>query len=170
MAEELKAIEDKEDKAFAEKFIGILGKSGLSKEKANEFLAELGGLQQKEDPKDFFRKEMEKLGKDGKEVLGKVRMFRDAMKNTREFNAEEIAALENLTQTADGVRLVGKILDKAKMLDNGKFSSQKPGDAGVENLSHAERIQLYQKAYALKRTNPEASRAEVARLDKMFAK
>jgi hypothetical protein len=170
MADELKAIDDEEDREFAEKFIGLLGKSGLAKEKANELLAGLGELQQKEDPQEFFRKEMEKLGEDGKELLGKVRLFRDTVRNAKEFSDQELATLEEITQTADGVRLVGKILEKAKILDSGKFSSQKPGAAAVEDLSNADRIRMYEKAFALKHTNPAESLAEVARLDRMFAR
>jgi hypothetical protein len=168
MAEELKGIDNKEDRAFAEKFIGLLGKNGLTKEKAADLLQGLTELYEPEDPKVFFKKEMEKLGADGKEVLGKVRMFRDAMRDAMEFNAEEIGALEQVTQTAEGVRLVGKILEKARQMDSGKFSSYRHGAAGGEDLSHSDRIRMYEKAYALQRTNPSESQAEIARLDRMF--
>jgi hypothetical protein len=170
MAEELEAIEDKEDREFAEKFIGLLGKGGLGKERATELLKGLAEINKPEDQKVFFRKELEKLGKDGKEVLGKVRQFRDTMRDAKEFSAEEVAVLEQVTQTADGVRLVAKILEKARLMDAGKFSNLRPTNTMGEELSNADKIRMYEEAFALKTTNPEKSRAEVARLDKIFAK
>jgi hypothetical protein len=64
----------------------------------------------------------------------------------------------------------GKILEKARQMDSGKFSSYRPGSAADGELSHADRISMYEKAYALRRTNPTESQAEIARLDRMFAK
>jgi hypothetical protein len=63
-----------------------------------------------------------------------------------------------------------KVLDRARSLDNGKFSNYRPSTTGGEELSHADRIALYEKAYALHHTNPSESKAEIARLDRMFAK
>jgi hypothetical protein len=170
MREELEAIGDEEDRAFAEKFLGLLGKGGLTKEKAGELLNGLTELYQPEDPKAFFQNEMKKLGKDGNEVLNRVRAFRDTMRDSKEFSGEEIAALEQVTQTADGVRLIDRVLEKARAMDNGKFSHTRTGDFFADNFSNADRIRLYEKAYALRRTNPEESEAEVARLDRMFTK
>jgi hypothetical protein len=170
MAEDLKGIENQEDRAFAEKFIGLLGKNGLTKEKAGELLSGLNELYQPEDPKAFFQNEMKKLGRDGKEVLNRVRAFRDTMRDFKEFSGEEIAALEQVTQTADGVRLIDRVLEKARTMDSGKFSHTRAGDFSADNFSNSDRIRLYEKAYALRRTNPEESEAEVARLDRMFTK
>jgi hypothetical protein len=169
MKEELAAIGDESERAFAEKFIGLLGRGGLTKEKASELLSGLGELYQPEDPKEFFQNEMKKLGKDGKEMLNRVRSFRDAMRDSKEFGEEKISALEQITQTADGVQLIDKILEKARTMDSGKFSNRRPDGAG-EELGHEDRIRLYEKAFALRRTSPAESEAEVARLDRMFVK
>jgi hypothetical protein len=117
MREELAAIGDEKDRAFAEKFVGLLAKGGLTKEKAGELLNGLTELYQPEDPKAFFQNEMKKLGKDGKEVLNRVRVFRDTMRDSKEFSGQEIAALEQVTQTADGVRLIDRVLEKARTMD-----------------------------------------------------
>jgi hypothetical protein len=170
MKEELAAIGDESDREFAEKFIGLLGRGGLTKEKAGELLSGLGELYQPEDPKKFFQEEMKKLGKDGKEIVGRVRMFRDEMVKTKEFDDSDIAALEQVTQTADGVRLLDKVLEKARAMDGGKFSHARAGDFSADSFSNADRIRLYEKAFAIRRTRPEESEAEVARLDRMFTK
>jgi hypothetical protein len=170
MKEELEAIGDEKDREFAEKFIGLLGKNGLSKEKANELLNGLTELYQPEDPKAFFQNEMKKLGKGGKEVLTRVRAFRDSMRDSKEFGEEEIASLEQITQTADGVRLIDRVLEKARTMDSGKFSHARTGEFSADDFSNADRIKMYEKAFALRRTNPDESEAEIARLDRMFAK
>jgi hypothetical protein len=160
MKDELAAIGDGEARAFAEKFIGLLGKSGLSKEKASKLLGGLAEIQRPEDPKVFFAKELEKLGPDGKEIIGRMRRFRDAMRDSKEFDEEEIAELERAPQPGEG--LWGALQ-----------CSMRPGRSpyGPCGLSsHADRIAMYEKAYALHRTNPSESRAEIARLDRMFAK
>jgi hypothetical protein len=118
----------------------------------------------------FFQNEMKKLGKDGKEVLNRVRAFRDSMKNSKEFGEEEIAALEQVTQTADGVRLIDRVLEKARTMDSGKFSHARTGEFSSDDFSNADRIKMYEKAFALRRTNPDESEAEIAKLDRMFTK
>jgi hypothetical protein len=54
-------------------------------------------------------------------------------------------------------------------MDSGKFSNSRSGSSG-EELSLNDRIRMYEEAYALHRSNPEKSRMEVAKLDKMFTK
>jgi hypothetical protein len=93
------------------------------------------------------------------------------MRDSKKFvEEEEIGTLEQVTQTADGVRLIAKVLEKAKLMDAGKFSNVRPGIAGGEKMNNANLIRLYDAAYALQRTDPEKSRVEIARLDQMLAK
>ena len=103
MAEELGKIQDEEDKKFAENFIKVLGKSGFDKKRADEFLKDLAGVFEPEDPTAFFKKELGKLGPSGREIIEKARTFRDEMRKTEEFSEEDVAALEQMTQT-DGDR------------------------------------------------------------------
>jgi hypothetical protein len=92
------------------------------------------------------------------------------MRDSKEFGEEEIGTLEQVTQTADGVRLIAKVLEKAKLMDAGKFSNVRTEIAGGESISNAELIRLYEAAYALQRTDPEKSRVEVAKLGEYRSK
>jgi hypothetical protein len=55
-------------------------------------------------------------------------------------------------------------------MDSGKFSHNRTGEFSSNDFSNADRIKMYEKAFALRRTNPDESEAEIARLDRMFTK
>jgi hypothetical protein len=170
LAEELGGIEDESDRQFAEKFIGALGKAGLEGKRAKEFLGELGKLYKEEDPKAVYERELEKLGGEKEEVLGPVHRFRDAMKESGDWKEEDFKALERATETADGVRLIAKILRSAHATRAGQFSVQNPGGTPTGESSLQEKIDLYSRAYALQRTDPAAAQAELSRLAKLYEK
>jgi hypothetical protein len=170
LAEELEGIEGEEDKKFAGKFVEILSKSGVDKKAAKDLLKSMGELYQPEDSKEFFRKEMEKLGKDGKELIGELRQFRDAMKQQSDWTPEDFEALEAVTQTADGVRLMSKVLRSANLMKAGQFSTYAPERESAEDLSNRDRVGMYERAYSLQRTDPEKARQELNRLARMFEK
>jgi hypothetical protein len=170
MADELRALDEGADRAFAENLIQLMGKSGLSKGKAEEFLNGLADIAAPEDAKTSYDREMKKLGEDGKAALAKVKSFHDTMRDSREFSQEETNALLQTTQTADGVRLIAKILEKAQTMNSGKFSNYRQEAESPGNMSQNEKINMYARAYAMERTDREGARAEIARLDKMFSK
>jgi hypothetical protein len=168
LAEELEGIEGEEDKKFAGKFVEILARSGVDKKAAKDLLKNMGELYQPEDPKEFFRKEMEKLGKDGKELIGELRQFRDAMKQQSDWAPEDFEAMDAITQTADGVKLMSKVLRSAKQMKAGQFSTYAPERESAEDLSNRDRIGMYERAFSLQQTDPEKARQELNRLARMF--
>jgi hypothetical protein len=170
LAEELKDIEGEEDKKLAEKFVEILSRSGVDKKAAKDLLKNMGELYQPEDPKEFYRSEMEKLGKDGGELIGGLRQFRDAMKQQSDWSPEDFEAMDAITQTADGVRLISKVLRSADRMKAGQFSTYAPERESAEDLSNRDRIGMYERAFSLQQTDPEKSRQELNRLARMFEK
>jgi hypothetical protein len=162
-------IEDSKDKEFAEKFIDLLGKAGASKERAEEFLKGLAEIYQAEDPKTIYKNELKKLGKDGEPLLRELRQFRDLVRKSGKWEDGDIQALENATQTADGVRLIAKVLHSADVLKSGDFSAYRTSSNGKTEITNAEKISMYDRAYALRKTNPQDGEAELARLGKLFS-
>jgi hypothetical protein len=161
LAEELQGLESEEDKQFAGKFVEMLSKVGVDKKAAKELLHGIGELYKPEDPKEFYQKEMEKLGPKGKELVGELKQFYAAMKEQRDWTPEDFAALEAVTQTADGVRLVSKVLRSADRMKAGQFSTYTAQKESAENLTNRDRIGMYERAYAMQRTNPEEARQEL---------
>jgi hypothetical protein len=169
-AEELGELEDDDDKEFAGRFIEMLGMAGVDKKGAKDLLKNLSELHPAEDTKEFARKEIEKLGKQGQETLAEVRRFYDGMKAQRDWAPEDLAVLEEVTQTADGVKLVAKILHSADRLRAGQFSTYVPDKQDPTNLSQRDKIAMYERAYAMRRSKPEEAQQEINRLDKIFEK
>ncbi|MDR0727741.1 MAG: hypothetical protein LBF26_02500, partial [Puniceicoccales bacterium] len=144
--------------------------AGVDKRAAKDLLKSMGDLYPPEDPKEFYQKEMEKLGKDGGKLIDELRQFSAAMKEQSDWTPEDLATLEAVTQTADGVRLVSKVLKSAERIKAGQFSAYAPAKEKVEDLSNRDRIAMYERAYAKERTHPEEARQELNRLARLFEK
>jgi nicotinic acid mononucleotide adenylyltransferase len=92
------------------------------------------------------------------------------MKEQSDWTPEDLATLESVTQTADGVRLLSKVLRSADRMKAGQFSTYAPQKESAENLTNRDRIAMCERAYAMPRTNPEEARQELNRLARMFEK
>ncbi|MDR3117588.1 MAG: hypothetical protein LBT98_03390 [Puniceicoccales bacterium] len=165
---ELGELSGEEEKKFAERFVGLLGKIGARKEQAVEFLKELGTLGAEDNPKEFYSKELAKLGNERDALISDLRRFRDAARNSGQWSQEDVAALETATQTADGVRLIHKILHSTNLRSAGKFSPMAPAKGESANVSNEEKITAYEAAIALSRRDPAAGKAEMRRLNRLY--
>jgi hypothetical protein len=165
---ELGELSGDEEKKFAEKFVGLLGKIGARKEQAVEFLKELGTLGAEDNPKEFYSKELAKLGQEKDVLIGDLRRFRDTVRDSGQWSKEDVAALETATQTADGVRLIHKVLHSTNLQSAGKFSPRAPAKGESANATLEEKITAYEAAFALRRRDPTAGRAEINRLNKLY--
>jgi hypothetical protein len=164
---ELGDLSGEEEKRFAEKFVGLLGKVGAGKDQAVELLRGLGELGN-EDPKEFYGKELAKLGSEGETLLRDLRRFRDTVRDSGSWTKEDVNALEMATQTAEGVRLIHKILHAKDLQSVGKFSPRAPVKGESGNATLQEKIAAYEAAYALEKRDPAAARTEIRRLNKLY--
>ena len=64
--------------------------------------------------------------------------------------------------------LIAKILRSANTMRSGQFSPQIPAAKPSGELSMGEKTDMYSRAYALRRTDPQAAQAELNRLKKLF--
>ncbi|MDR2341024.1 MAG: hypothetical protein LBD72_01665 [Puniceicoccales bacterium] len=92
------------------------------------------------------------------------------MKEQSDWTPKDFSALETITQTADGVRLLSKVLRSADRMKAGQFFTYAPKNESAEDLTNRDRIAMYERAYAMQRTNPEEARQELNRLARMFEK
>jgi hypothetical protein len=105
----------------------------------------------------------------GKDVLiGDLRRFRDTVRDSGLWSKEDVAALETATQTADGVRLIHKVLHSTNLQSAGKFSPRAPAKGESANATLEEKITAYEAAFALRRRDPTAGHAEINRLNKLY--
>jgi hypothetical protein len=152
----------------ADVVLRALSGAGMGKQSALKFLQLVGeNLAPPPDEKTLYREELAKLGEDPERVLKPLRIFRKSMEEAG-WTAEELAAFDRQTTTAEGVTILSKVLQSGDKLRSGRFSPFQPESSLAKDSSPQEKFSAYSKAYALMRTDPVSARAELKRLQSLW--